>query len=386
MNKHFISQRYKNFNMTEMCRSNDLTHKYNDIIDLSLGDTDLKTSDSIIKKAMKDAIEGHTHYTDFYGDMELRKEICNFYKNEYNIEINTEEIMITTSGSHGMWLALESVLNDNDEVIIHEPFFTPYPHQIRLARGNPIYLPTYEKERFEVNIKRLENLITKKTKAIIINTPNNPTGTCFSNNKMRDIIKIAEKYDLLIISDEIYTTFSYKEPFSPMIKFASGKKRTITINSFSKNYSMTGWRIGNVIAPSNIIEVMRIVNENSVFTAPSVSQRAALYALKLHEIVNPPIVKEIRKRMQYAYDRIKSIPNINCPEPEGSIYLFPNIKNTGMTSVEVCNILFEKAHVLALPGSSFGDAGEGYMRLAMSVDLYRLEEAFNRMENIEIFN
>ncbi|MFA7367719.1 MAG: aminotransferase class I/II-fold pyridoxal phosphate-dependent enzyme [Bacilli bacterium] len=386
MNKHFISQRYKNFNMTAMCKSNDLTHKYDDIIDLSLGDTDLKTPDTIINKAMKDAIAGHTHYTDFYGDMELRKEISKFYKNKYNIEINTDEIMITTSGSHGMWLALESILNDNDEVIIHEPFFTPYPHQIKLARGNPIYLPTYEEERFEVNVKRLEKLITKKTKAIIINTPNNPTGTCFSNNKMKDILEISEKYDLLIISDEIYTTFSYKQSFSPMIKFPSGKKRTITINSFSKNYSMTGWRIGNIIAPSNIIEVMRIVNENSVFTAPSVSQRAALYALKLHEIVNPPIVKEIRKRMQYAYDRILSIPNINCPEPEGSIYLFPNIKNTGLTSAEVCNILFEKAHILALPGSAFGDAGEGYIRLAMSVDLYRLEEAFNRMENIEIFN
>lgn len=368
-----------------MSKSNDLINKYKGIIDLSLGDPDFKTPEAIIIGAMEDAMAGHTHYTDFYGDVELRKEICKFYKEEYDIEIDIGEVMITTSGCHGMWLVLESILDDGDEVIIHEPCFTPYPYQIMLARGKPIYLPTYEEEKFEINPKALEKLITKKTKAIIINTPNNPTGTCFRRRTMEEILEIAIKYDLLVIADDVYTTFSFDEPFIPIISLEDSRERTVTINSFSKNYAMTGWRIGNVIAPKNIIEVMRNVNENNVFTAPSISQRAALYALKLHHKVNPPIVNEIKKRMYYAYERICRIPNMSCLKPRGSMYLFVNIKNTGYNSAEICNKLLEEAQILALPGDAFGSAGEGYIRLAMTVDLSKLKEAFDRIEKMEMF-
>ena len=371
--------------MTAMSKSNDFVNKYEDIIDLSLGDFDFKTPEPIIIAAMEDAMAGHTHYTDFYGYVELREEICKFYKEEYGVEVDIGEVMITTSGCHGMWLVLESILDDGDEVIIHETYFTPYPHQIILTRGKPVYLPTYEEEGFEVNSKRLEELITKKTKAIIINTPNNPTGTCFRRKTMEEILEIAIKHDLLIIADDVYTTFSFDEPFIPMISLEGSGERTITINSFSKNYAMTGWRIGNVIAPKNIIEVMKNVNENSVFTAPSISQRAALYALKLHHKVNPPIVNEIKKRMYYAYERICKIPNISCLKPRGSMYLFVNIKRTGYNSAEICNKLLKEVQILALPGDGFGSAGEGYIRLAMSVDLSRLKEAFDRIEKMEIF-
>lgn len=382
----FISKRYANLYTTAMGSSNELMYKYDDIIDLSLGDTDINTPDSIIVKAMEDARSGHTHYTDFYGDPELRKEICKFYKVEYGIDIELKEIMITTSGCHGMWLVLESLLDYEDEVIIHEPYFTPYPYQIMLTRGKPVYLPTYEDEGFEISPVRLEKIITEKTKAIIINTPNNPTGTCFSKRTMDEILYIATKYNLLIIADDVYTTLSFKQPFTPMVSLEGAKERTITINSFSKNYSMTGWRIGNVIAPNSIIQTMRNINENNVFTAPSVSQRAALHALRLHSQVNPPIVNEIKKRMFYAYERIKRIPKITCLEPAGSMYLFPNIKNTGLTSEEVCKKLLEEAHILALPGNAFGASGEGYIRLAVSVGLSKLEEAFDRIERIGIFN
>ncbi len=385
MKNRFISKRYWDFNMTAMSKSNDLVNEYDGVIDLSLGDPDFKTPEPIIIGAMEDAMAGHTHYTDFYGDIELREEICKFYKEEYDIDIDIREVMITTSGCHGMWLVLESILDDSDEVIIHEPCFTPYPHQIMLVRGKPVYLPTYEEEGFEINPKRLEKVITKKTKAIIINTPNNPTGTCFTKETMEEILKIAIEYDLLIIADDVYTTFSFDRPFIPMISLKESKVRTITINSFSKNYAMTGWRIGNVIAPNNIIEVMRNVNENNVFTAPSISQRAALHALRLHDKVNPPIVNQIKKRMYYAYERICRIPNMSCLEPRGSMYLFVNIKRTGLTSAEICNKLLKEAQILALPGDGFGSAGEGYIRLAMSVDLAKLKEAFDRIEKMEIF-
>lgn len=381
----FVSKRHANLNITAMGASNDLSKQFDDVIDLSLGDTDLSTPEPIITSALGDALAGHTHYTDFLGDIELREEIRIFYKNEYDVDISLKEIMVTTSGCHGMWLVLEAILEDGDEVIIHEPYFTPYPYQIMLARGIPVYMPTYEEEGFEVSPDRLEKLITKKTKAIIINAPNNPTGTCFQVETLKEILNLATKYNFYIIADDVYTTFSFISPFVPMASFDQGKDRIITINSFSKNYAMTGWRVGNVIAPSGIIQVMKNINENNVFTAPSVSQRAALHALRLHDTVNPPIVEETKKRLDYAYSRLCKLSKASCSAPKGAMYLFPNIKNTGCTSDEFCKKLLEEAHVLALPGNAFGDTGEGYIRLAMSVGIPKLKEAFDRIEKMKIF-
>lgn len=385
MKKILTTKRHIMLNTTAMGESNDLSKLYDDVIDLSLGDTDLNTPEPIVTRAFNDALTGHTHYTDFLGDNELREEIIKFYKNRYNVDVGLEEIMVTTSGCHGMWLVLESILEDGDEVIIHEPYFTPYPYQIMLTRGKPIRLPTYEEEDFEVSPERLEKLITKKTKAVIINAPNNPTGTCFQVRTLKEILNLALKYNFYIIADDVYTTFSFNSTFVPMASFDQGKDRIITINSFSKNYAMTGWRIGNVIAPSNIIQVMKNINENNVFTAPSVSQRAAFHALRLHDTVNPPIVKETKKRLDYAYGRLSKLSKISCSAPKGAMYLFPNIKNTGCTSQEFCRRLLEDAHVLALPGNAFGDSGEGYVRLAMSVGIPKLKEAFDRIEKMVMF-
>lgn len=385
MRKNFTSKKHIRLNTTAMGASNDLVKKYDDIIDLSLGDVDFKTPELVIRKAMEDALLGHTHYTDFLGDIELRKEIKKFYKKNYNINLKLEEIMVTTSGCHGMWLVLESILDDDDEVIIHEPYFTPYSYQIMLARGKPIFLPTYEEENFEISPRRLEKLITEKTKAVIINAPNNPTGTCFQTKTLKRVLELAIEYDFVIIADDVYTTFSFENPFTPMISLCKGEDRIITINSFSKNYAMTGWRIGNVIASKSIIKVMRNINENNVFTAPSISQRAALYALRFHETINPPIVNEIKNRLNYAYERINKIPRLTSLKPKGSMYLFPNIRETGYSSEEVCKSLLDEAHVLALPGNAFGNSGEGYIRLAMSVGLPELKVAFDRIEKISIF-
>ncbi|MGI5998968.1 MAG: pyridoxal phosphate-dependent aminotransferase [Lutispora sp.] len=385
MKHRFISKRYWNSISTAMGKSVSLTNRYDDIINLSLGDPDLITDEKIIDGAMRDAKLGHTHYTDSYGDPELRREIIKYFKEDYAISFEDEEIMVTTSGCHAMWLVLEAILDDGDEVIIHEPYFTPYPQQIELARGKPVVLETYEEEEFQINVERLEKLITNRTKAIIVNTPNNPTGVCFSRKTMEDIARVAIKYDLIVIADDIYTSFSYAEPFIPIVSLPGMKERTITIGSFSKNFAMTGWRIGYVMAPEFIIKTMKDINENNVFTAPSVSQRAAIYALRLRNEICPEIVEEYKKRMMYAYERICKIPNMSCLPPKGSIYLFVNIKKTGLTSEEVCDKLLEEAHVLALPGNAFGRCGEGFIRLALTIDIEKLKEAFDRMENMDIF-
>lgn len=382
MKHKFISKRYWNNISTSMGESVALARRYNDIINLSIGDPDLTTNEIIINSAFEDAKDGHTHYTDTLGDLELRKEICKYYNEMYKYKVNLSECMVTTSGCHAMWLILESILDDGDEVIIPEPYFTPYLQQVELARGKAVFLETFEEEEFQVNIERLEKCITNRTKALIINTPNNPTGTCFSRKTLENIAYIAKKYDLIVIADDIYTAFSYSEPFIPITSLEGMSERTISIRSFSKDYCMTGWRIGYVIAPEFIINIMKDVNENNVFTAPSISQRGALHALRNREEVQESIVGEFKERSYYAYERIREIPYLSVLPPRGSMYMFVNIKKTGLTSKEFCNKLLEKYHILAIPGDAFGKSGEGYVRIALTVGVPKLKEAFDRL-NIE---
>ncbi len=385
MEHKFISKRYWNDNSTPMGQVDALSKQFDDVINLSLGDPDLITSDIIIDSAMKDAKLGHTKYTDFRGDPELRNEIINFYKEEYNMSIEDKEVFVVTSGCLAMYLALEAILDDGDEVILQAPYFTPYQQQVELARGIPIQLNTYEEEDFQININRLESIITEKTKAIVINSPSNPTGNTLSKKTMEGIRDIAIKYDLIIISDDIYTSFSYNEPFTPIAKIDGMRERTIIINSFSKNFTMTGWRIGNIIAPDFIIKTIQQINENLVFTAPSISQRGAIYALRNRKTIQPAMIEEYKNRVFYAADRINKIPNMSVLSPKGTFYLFVNIKNTGLTSIEASEAILKEAHVLTIPGIAFGECGEGYIRLACTVNIKKLEEAFNRIEKMNIF-
>ena len=385
MKHKFISKRYWKDQSAPMGQVDELAKQFDDIIDLSLGDPDLITHDIIIDSSMRDAKLGHTKYTDFRGDPELREEIIKFYNEEYNLIVRDEEIFIAASGCLGMYLALEAILDDGDEVILQAPFFTPYPQQVELARGIPVPLNTYENEDFQINIERLESLITERTKAIIINSPNNPTGNTLSMETMKGIRDIAVKYDLIVISDDIYTSFSFKEPFVPIMSIDGMKERTIIINSFSKNFTMTGWRIGNVIAPDYIIKTIQQINENVVFTAPSISQRGAIYALRNRNIVQPNMIEEYRKRAFYAAERINNIPNMSVLDPKGTFYLFVNIKKTGLNSVDASDIILKEAHVLTIPGIAFGKCGEGYVRIACTVGVEKLKEAFDKIEKMKIF-
>lgn len=384
--KHpFIAKRYWKDQKTPMGASDELAKSFDDVIDLSLGDPDQTTPESVIQAAFEDAKAGHTKYTDFRGDPELREAIGNMYREDFNISFADEEIMVTASACLGMYLALEAIVDDGDEVIIHEPCFTPYPQQIELARGIPVALDTLEEDDFEIDPKRLEALITERTKALVINTPNNPTGTAFRRETMEAVATIAKKYDLVVIADEIYGAYSYQRDFIPMVSIPGMKERTITINSFSKDYTMTGWRVGHVLAPDFIIETIQQINENVVFTAPSVSQRAALYALRQRKSIQPPMVREYRDRVFYAADRIGKLKNMSVLPPKGTFYLFPSIKATGLSSKEVSDRILQEAHVLTLPGNAFGKCGEGYIRIACTVGVDTLKEAFDRIEKMDLF-
>ena len=232
----------------------------------------------------------------------------------------------------------------------------------------------------------MEGLITERTKALVINSPSNPTGNCLTVKVMEEIAQIVKKYDLIVISDDIYTSFSYQNPFVPFASLHGMKERTIILNSFSKNFTMTGWRIGNIIAPDYIIKVIQQINENVVFTAPSVSQRAAIYALRNRHKIQPPMIEEYRMRMFYAAERINQISKLSVIyPPKGSFYLFMNIKKTGLSSFKAAELILKEAHVLMLPGDAFGTCGEGYVRIACTVNVEKLKEAFDRIEKITLF-
>lgn len=385
MVKRWIARRYGDSISHSMGYNTKTIRRFEDTIDFSLGDPDFHTSEQIIKKAFEDALKGHTHYTDFFGDPELIEEICKFYQEDFGCFVDKREVMVTTSGCHALWLAMQAIINDGEEVILTDPHFTPYSEQIKMAGGIPKYLPTFEKEKFEVNPSRLETLITEKTKAVILNIPNNPTGACLDLNTLYEIGEICQSYDLIVIADHCYSNFSFGKEFVPIFSLPQMKERTISTESFSKNYAMTGWRIGYTVAHESIIQVMKEINENNVFTAPSISQRAAIYALRYRKSISAPIIKEIEKRMGYAYRRVNKIPKLSSILPDGGMYLFVNIKNTGLPSHVISQKIFEESHILILPGTMFGQYGEGYLRLALTVNIEKMEEAFDRIEKMDIF-
>lgn len=387
MKHKYLSKRYWKDQGTALGASGTLARSFDDCINLSLGDPDLVTDELIIEQAFADAKMGHTKYTDPQGDPELRQEICQFYQEEYGMKILDKEVFVCTSACIGMFLALEAILDQQDEVIIPAPYFTFYLQQVEMAGGIPVELPTYEEEDFQIDMQRLEGLINERTKAIIINTPCNPTGSCLTLETMQKLAQVAKKHDLVVIADDIYTAFSYQNPFMPIAGLPGMKERTITLNSFSKNFTMTGWRIGNIIAPDYLIGTIQNINENLVYSAPSISQRAAIHALRNRKTIQPKMIEEYRSRVFYAAERINTIPNMHVLyPPKGTFYLFVNIKDTGLSSQEVTERILQEAHVVVLPGDAFGTCGEGFLRIACTVNKDILKDAFDRIARMPLFS
>jgi aspartate/methionine/tyrosine aminotransferase len=353
--------------------------RYPDIIDLSIGDPDLKTPQKIIDLAFADAGAGHTKYTDPWGDPELREEIARFYAEEYGVALGEREIFVSTAGCVAMYLVMEAILDPGDEVLIFDPYFSAYATQVRLGGGVPVFVPCREADGWQPDMERAAQYLTPRTKALVINTPNNPTGVCYSRPTLEAVARFARKNDLLVVADDIYTSFCYSEPFLPVLTLPGMKERTVAINSFSKNFVMTGFRVGNIVAPEPIARAVKSINDSVVYSAPAPSQRAALHALRRRKELAAQIVPEFSARMAYGAQRIRELPGFTLSPAGGGIYLFPGVGPTGLTSAEACERILEEAHVLMLPGSAFGDAGEGYLRIACTVGLDKMEEAFGRM-------
>ena len=316
-----------------------------DLIDLSIGDTDFTTDERIIRAAMEDALAGHTHYTSPQGDPELIDEIRTYYKSAHNMDLAREQVFISASSCFGMELALMSILDPGDEVILFAPYFSPYKEQVELTGGVPVEVACLEEEGFAINAQRLREAITPRTKAMIVNNPCNPTGAAYDSKTYQILADVAEAFDLVVILDEIYT----------------------------------GWRVGSIIAEPAVIATIKRINENMVYSAPSVSQRAAIYALRLRGEIGDRYTGEYRRRVFYAARRINAIPKLSVREPQGTFYLFMNIKQTGLDSISFCQKCVREAHVAMVPGVAFGEAGEGYVRIACTTSEEKLAEAFDRL-------
>ena len=380
-NNRFLAQKYLSDNSNPLSLVASLLGE-KDIINLSIGDPDFITNKIIIDRAFNDAAEGHTKYTRPSGDPELIREIVRFYEEEYDTLVNEAEIMVTVGACHAMYIALKACIDEGDEVIVPEPYFTPYKDQIEQVGGKIVTLKTSEEEGFCINLDALKNLINERTKAIIINSPNNPTGACYDKDTLEALAKVAIEKNLIIISDEVYDAFMFKEKYTSILSISGIKERVILLGSFSKAYAMTGWRIGFAIAPDYIIKCMVQINEGICFSAPSISQRAAIHALRNRNYVQPSIIKGFEQRMFYAAERINAIKGLKVLEPKGSIYLFVNIKGTGMTSAEFSKVLLEKTKVVVLSGTAFGESGEGFVRIACTVTIEELKEAFDRIQKL----
>lgn len=382
--KQLLNQRFLVPRSSAMAEVTEMAARYGDVINLSIGDPDIPTPRGIIQQVYEDALAGHTKYTDPRGYPELRRAIRDFYREEYGDQVEDQEVFVTASGVVGMYLAMQVLLDPGDEVIIPDPYFTCYADQVQAAGGVPVFLPTCEEEGFAIDLERLESLVTPRTKAVLINTPNNPTGACLSRKQLEQLAEFCMGHDLYVVADDIYTNFTYGEPFFPIRALPGMGERTITVNSFSKNFIMTGFRVGNIIAPAAVVRALKQMNEYVVYSAPALSQRGALWALRERAKLEPPILQQFRERMEYAAKRINQVGWMTVPVPQGSIYLFPSIRRTGMTSAQVTRRILEEAHVLVLPGDTFGACGEGYLRIACTVENPVMGEAMDRIAGMRM--
>ncbi len=381
MMRNHIAERFQHYS-GGLSLDTEALKRYPDVIDLSIGDTDFTTDRRIIDAAFADACAGYTHYGDPKGDPELISAIRRAWKEDFGQDVSEQEVLVTTSSCIGMSQALMGILNPGDEVIVFGPYFADYASQAALAGGRAVEVPTYEADAYRPQEDALRRAITPKTRAMIVNTPCNPTGAAYDMDTLQMLARVAQEYDLLILADEIYTRYLYDGEFIPMRTLPGMADRTVTLNSFSKNFLMTGWRVGYIIAHPELIQVFKAVNDALTYAAPSISQRAAIKALSIRDEIAEAYITKYRDRVFYASDCIEKIPYLTLLRPRGTFYLFPGIQKTGMDDRTFASFLLEKAHLLVSPGCAFGKAGEGHFRIACTVSRDKLEEAMKRLATL----
>ena len=369
--RDFTSDKIKSIRPSGIRKFFDIANKIEDCISLGVGEPDFDTPWHITEEGIYSLEQGKTFYTSNQGLLELREEISKWNKRKYNLDYSADNIIVTCGGSEAIDIALRTCINPGDEVVILEPNYVCYEPDILLAGGVAKKIRLKSDNKFRLSKNELEKVITNKTKILLMNYPNNPTGAIMPEEDLKDIAEVVNKYDLLVISDEIYSELTYSSKHCSIGSLENMRDRTITINGFSKAFAMTGWRLGYVMGPKNIMDQMKKIHQYVIMCSPTISQYAGLEALRNGDGDIEKMKKEYDKRRRYLLKEFERL-NLPCFEPMGAFYIFPYIGKFGMSSEDFATDLLEKEHVVVVPGTAFGDSGEGYIRISYAASMEKL--------------
>lgn len=358
----------------------DMINEMEDVISLGVGEPDYITPWNIREAGIYSLEKGHTHYSSNAGFIELRERISSYLNRRYDLHYNPEnEIIVTVGGSEGIDIALRALVGPGDEVIIPEPSFVAYKGCTAFTGATAVPINLRAEDEFKLTPEILEKAITPKTKVVVVPFPNNPTGATMTREELSKVVDVLKDKDIIVLSDEIYAELTYGTNHVSIASFPEIRDKTIVINGFSKTYAMTGWRMGYVCAHPVLIDAMKKIHQYAIMCSPTVSQYAAIEGLKNSDKDVQEMVKEYNRRRRVMLDGYKKM-GLECFEAKGAFYLFPCIKSTGLTSDEFCEKLLMQEKVLAVPGTAFGDCGEGFIRTCYASSMENIMEALKRIE------
>ncbi|HWK22075.1 MAG TPA: aminotransferase [Ureibacillus sp.] len=376
----YVSKMVHDLKPSGIRRFFDLAAGMEGVISLGVGEPDFVTPWHIREAAITSLEQGYTSYTPNAGLLELREEIANYMQTQFKVTYSpADEIIVTVGASSAIDIAFRTILDPGDEVIVVEPCFVSYIPMVELAGGVAIQVQALKENDFKILPDQIEAVITEKTKAIMICSPNNPTGTMLSKSELEGLATIAQKYDLLVIADEIYAELSYDEEYTSMAAISGMHERTILVSGFSKGFAMTGWRLGFVCAPTEISHAMLKVHQYGLMCASTMSQYAAIEALRNGRSDVEEMVKSYRRRRNFIVQSFNEM-GLECHNPGGAFYAFPSIQSTGLTSQEFAEKLLMTEGVAVVPGDVFGESGEGHIRCSYASSLEQLQEAVKRIK------
>ncbi|MEW4241945.1 aminotransferase [Priestia megaterium] len=357
----------------------DLAASMDNVISLGVGEPDFVTSWAVREASILSLERGYTSYTANAGLLELRFEIMKYMKRNFNVSYDyKDDIIVTVGGSQALDITMRALINPEDEIIVVEPNFVSYSPLISLAGGVPVAIETTAGTEFKLQPRQIEEVITSNTKALLLCSPNNPTGSSLSKEELQAIADIVIKHDLLVITDEIYAELTYDEEFTSIASLEGMKERTIIISGFSKGFAMTGWRLGYICAPTEIAKAMLKIHQYTMMCAPTMAQYGAIEALQNGQHDVEEMRKSYRRRRNYMVKSLNQI-GLECHSPGGAFYVFPSIKKTGLSSEEFAEQLLLEERVAVVPGNVFGKGGEGHIRCSYASSMESLEESIKRI-------
>jgi len=381
MRETYLSQRVSSLKPSGIRRFFDIAATMQDVISLGIGEPDFDTPRPVVEAGIRSLQQGRTHYTSNAGTLELRRALTANLERLYGVQYDpANEVVITVGGSEALYLTATALLDPGDEVIIPTPCFVSYQAEVFLADGVPVEIPCRMEDNFDVDPVRIEAAITPRTKAILLGFPNNPTGAVATRERLLEIARLAEKYDLIVISDEIYDRLVYgghRHVCFPTLPNMRG--RTVLLGGFSKDYAMTGWRIGYACAPAPILQGLLRVHQYTVMSAPTIAQDAAVVAIQDEDESVMAMVEEYDRRRRMLVPELNRI-GLPTFEPKGAFYAFPKVSVTGLDDETFATRLLQEEKVAVVPGNSFGAGGEGFCRISYATAYEKIEEALRRIE------